>query len=179
MMNIKCRTSGILPDCAVIVATVRALKMHGGGPAVTPGTVLAKEYCEENLHLLQEGVCNLKQHVQNIAGEFNLPIIVAINTFSTDTEKELNIVKEAALSCGASDACVINNHSLGGEGAVSLAKSAPKNHVITIRDINIATGGGYLYPYAGDISTMPGLPTRPAYFDIDIDPETEEIKGLF
>ena len=84
--NIKCRSSGLSPDAAVIVATVRALKMHGGGSPVIPGRPLADEYKTENLDLVQKGFSNLKKQIEN-GVNFGIPIIVAINSFVTDTEK--------------------------------------------------------------------------------------------
>jgi methylenetetrahydrofolate dehydrogenase (NADP+)/methenyltetrahydrofolate cyclohydrolase/formyltetrahydrofolate synthetase len=78
--NIKCRYSGIVPDCAVLVATVRALKMHGGGPRVTAGQPLAAEYTKENVELVEKGVVNLVKHIEN-ARQFGLPVVVAINKF--------------------------------------------------------------------------------------------------
>lgn len=97
--------------------------MHGGGPPVTPGALLPKEYCEENLELLKKGLCNLEQHLENIAHKFQLPVIVAVNSFASDTPAELALVRERSLKAGADDACVITNHSLGGEGAVNLAQA--------------------------------------------------------
>lgn len=79
--NIKCRTSGYKPNAIVLVATVRALKMHGGGPLVTTGSPLAKEYTEENIHLVQRGISNLEKHISN-GVKYGLPVIVAINSHS-------------------------------------------------------------------------------------------------
>lgn len=76
--NIKCRTSGHIPNAVVLVATIRALKMHGGGPAVTPGAVLKKEYVEENLDLLRKGIPNLQKHISN-GCKHGVPVVVAIN----------------------------------------------------------------------------------------------------
>jgi methylenetetrahydrofolate dehydrogenase (NADP+)/methenyltetrahydrofolate cyclohydrolase/formyltetrahydrofolate synthetase len=258
-MHIKARASGLMPDCAVIVATVRALKTHGGGPPVTPGGKLAKEYTEENLELLENGMSNLRRHIENTAVKFNLPVVVAINKFSTDTDAELELIRKVSIAAGAADACVTDHWALGGQGAVDLAKAvmrvcsnsngqsgrflydlngsikskietvvrevygglkveyseraerkirtfeeqglsnlpvciaktqfsfshdaslkgAPTGFTFPIIDIRASVGAGFLYPLAGEIQTMPGLPTRPAYFDIDIDPETEVIDGLF
>ncbi|RWS17122.1 C-1-tetrahydrofolate synthase: cytoplasmic-like protein [Dinothrombium tinctorium] len=257
-INIKCRTSGILPDCVVIVASVRALKMHGGGPTVTPGAPIPKAYQEENLELLKNGLCNLKAHLHNITQHFQLPVVVAINRFTSDTEAELQLVRKEALAAGATDACIADNWAQGGEGAIDLAnavirtceknsmtgrylyderlsikqkieriactiygaesveysevaddkikrfeafgysklpvciakthlslshdpniKGAPSGFRFPIIDIRVAAGAGFVYPLAGTIQTMPGLPTRPAFYDIDIDPDTEEIEGLF
>lgn len=98
--NVKCRASGVKPNAVVLVATVRALKMHGGGPPVTPGSPLKKEYTEENLELLEKGLPNLFQHISN-GGQFGLPVVVAINRHSSDTEAEHNLVRNAALKAGA------------------------------------------------------------------------------
>lgn len=76
--DIKCRSSGNIPNAVVLVATVRALKMHGGGPAVTPGAPLKQEYLEENLQLLEKGLPNLIKHIEN-GNKFGVPVIVAIN----------------------------------------------------------------------------------------------------
>ncbi|NLJ45973.1 MAG: formate--tetrahydrofolate ligase, partial [Treponema sp.] len=95
-VDIKCRASGIYPDAAVLVATVRALKMHGGGPKVVPGKPLAPEYKEENRELLKKGLVNLKAHL-GILRRFGVPAVVAINAFPTDTEAEWDLIKEAAL----------------------------------------------------------------------------------
>lgn len=259
-IHIKSRTSKIMPDCVVIVATIRALKTHGGGPAVNPGTKLAKEYTEENLELLEKGMSNLRRHIENVTKKFQLPAVIAINKFSTDTENELQLVRKQSLEAGAMAACVCDNWALGGDGAVELSKAiietcnqenvglkgrflyeldssiehkittlvkeiyggadvefsevaqdkmkqfealgygnlpvciaktqysfshdaalkgAPTGFTFPILDIRASVGAGFLYPLAGEIQTMPGLPTRPAYFDIDIDTESEVIEGLF
>ena len=84
--DIKCRYSGLIPHCVVLVATVRALKMHGGGPKVTPGRPLAPEYTEENLELLEAGLPNLQAHIEN-ALSFGIPVVVAVNSFKDDTPR--------------------------------------------------------------------------------------------
>ncbi|KAI1279540.1 C-1-tetrahydrofolate synthase, cytoplasmic [Halotydeus destructor] len=257
-VHIKSRASGIMPDCVVIVATVRALKTHGGGPQVVPGAKLPKEYTQEDLNLLKNGLSNLRKHVENITRKFNLPLVVAINKFSTDSDKELEMIKKCSLEAGADAACVTDHFTKGGEGAVELAsaimdvcktnskkgrfiynlncsikekieavvkeiyggngveysekaaekieqyeqlgygkfpiciaktqysfshdaklKGSPTGFKFPIIDVRVSVGAGFVYPLAGEIQTMPGLPTRPAYFDIDIDPETERIEGLF
>lgn len=124
-VDIKCRSSGIMPDAVVIVATVRALKMHGGGPKVTPGKPLATAYTQENIELLKKGVANLEAHLA-IIRKFGLPAVVAINAFPTDTEAEHQIIREAALRAGAVDAVVARNWALGGEGAADLARAVEK-----------------------------------------------------
>ncbi|XP_043482868.1 C-1-tetrahydrofolate synthase, cytoplasmic [Leptopilina heterotoma] len=118
--NIKCRTSGHVPNAVVLVATIRALKMHGGGPAVTPGAVLKKEYVEENLDLLQKGIPNLQKHISN-GCKHGVPVVVAINAHETDTEAELEMVKKAALESGAADAVICTHWAKGGLGAAQLA----------------------------------------------------------
>ncbi|KAG8910430.1 tetrahydrofolate synthase, partial [Tulasnella sp. 408] len=120
--NIKCRTSGLNPDATVIVATTRALKMHGGGPDVTPGKAIPEVYTQENLDMLREGCKNLGKHIEN-AKKFGLKVVVAVNQFSTDTDGELQLVRECALQAGA-DAAVISNHwAKGGAGAKALAEA--------------------------------------------------------
>lgn len=118
-MNIKCRYSGLKPQCAVIVATVRALKMHGGGPQVTAGKPLDKAYVTENLALVEAGCVNLARHISNTKA-YGVNVVVAVNAFSTDTEAELNAVKNAALAAGAFDSVICTHHAHGGKGAVSL-----------------------------------------------------------
>lgn len=255
--NVKCRYSGLTPSAVVIVATVRALKCHGGGPPVALGAPLPDEYTAENLDLLEKGFCNLKKHLQNIA-KFGVPSIVAINQFKHDTDNELSLLRELCLANGASAAVVSNHWALGGEGAVDLAKAvihaaenctpsfrflyplnipieqklttiareiygadrielsakaqqkielytrqgfdaipvcvaktqlslshdgklkgAPSGFVFPIRDICASVGAGFLYALAGDISTMPGLNTRPCIYDIDLDTDTGKVVGLF
>ncbi|MGD9940959.1 MAG: formate--tetrahydrofolate ligase, partial [Clostridia bacterium] len=124
-VDIKCRTSGLFPDAVVVVATVRALKMHGGGPKVSPGKPLAKEYVQENVELVKKGVANLIAHL-GIVGKFGVPAVVAINAFPTDTQAEWDIIKDAAIKAGAVDAVVTRNWSDGGEGAAELAKAVIK-----------------------------------------------------
>lgn len=120
-MNIKCRSSGLKPDCIVIVATVRALKVHGGGPEVKAGAPLAAEYTQENVELLRAGCANLGKHIEN-ARSYGLPVVVAINKMSSDSDKEHEVIKEEAIKYGAMDAIVSNHWEEGGKGAVDLAK---------------------------------------------------------
>ena len=254
-MDIKCRASGIMPDAVVLVATVRALKMHGGGPKVTPGKPLSTAYTQENLDLLRKGIANLEAHLA-IIRKFGLPAVVAINSFPTDTAAEHELVRQAALKAGASDAVVAKNWALGGEGAADLAravdkaasapsqvkllyplemsikekietiaheiygagsityteeaneaiakftslgygnlpicmaktqyslshdpavKGAPKGYSFPVKDLRLAAGAGFIYPLTGEISTMPGLPSVPAYMGMDIDTTTGMITGL-
>ena len=255
-MNIKCRASGLRPSCVVLVATVRALKMHGGGPKVVAGKPLAPEYTEENLDLLAKGLANLTAHITN-ARRFGVPVVVAINRFTTDTEAEIELIRKAALAVRADDAIPSTHWADGGAGAVALAKAViaacgkpsnfkflyplewdikkkietiatqiygadgvdytpeaeakvelytrlgfdklpicmakthlslshdpalkgvPRNFRLPVRDIRASVGAGFLYPLCGDMRTMPGLPTRPGYFDVDLDLETGKVKGLF
>ncbi|KAJ1668118.1 tetrahydrofolate synthase [Coemansia sp. RSA 1813] len=259
-VNIKCRASGLVPDVAVIVATVRALKMHGGGPDVVPGKPLADEYTQENLALLEKGFENLRRHIENVR-KIGIPAIVAVNAFATDTDAELQLVRTLACQAGAYDAVPTHLWAKGGAGAVDLAdavvrccntapaneegfrflydaamsikqkietiakqfyrassvsfsdeaerkieqftasgwdkmpvcmaktqysfsadpalKGAPDGFDLPIRDIRASLGAGFIYPLCGAMQTLPGLPTRPCFYDIDIDAETGDIVGLF
>ena len=254
--NIKCRTSGLTPDAVVLVATVRAIKMHGGGPPVVAGTPLHDDYKNENLELLEAGFCNLRKQIAN-ANLFGVPVVVAINVFHTDTENELLHLQRLARQNGAFDAVLCRHWAEGGKGAKELAlavekacneksnfkflydvkepiekkietiakeiygadgieispdaqkaidrykkqgfndlpicmakthlsfssnpalKGAPTGFMIPIRDVRASVGAGFLFPLVGTMTTMPGLPTRPCFYDIDIDLETEAIHGLF
>ncbi len=255
--NIKCRYSGLIPNAVVMVATVRALKMHGGGPKVVAGKPLDHAYTNENLDLLRAGLGNLLAHI-GIARKFGVPVVVAINRFATDTEAELNLIRKVAVEeGGAEDAVICNHWALGGEGARELAeavvraaekpsqfhflypldlpikekieiiarevygadgvdyeplaeqriaeytrlgfdrlpicmakthlslshdanlKGVPRGFRIPVRDIRASVGAGFLYPLLGTMSTMPGLPTRPAFYDVDLDLETGRVIGLF
>jgi len=120
--DIKCRYSGLIPNAVVLVATVRALKMHGGGPKVTPGAPLDKAYTEENLELLKAGLGNLGVHIKN-ALSFGIPVVVAVNSFTTDTDAELEMVREYAVSMGAEDSVVTKHWAEGGDGAAKLAEA--------------------------------------------------------
>jgi methylenetetrahydrofolate dehydrogenase (NADP+)/methenyltetrahydrofolate cyclohydrolase/formyltetrahydrofolate synthetase len=119
--NIKCRSSGLVPDVVVVVATVRALKVHGGGPEITPGGALHEIYRTENIDILRKGCVNLRKHISN-AREYGIPVVVAINKFETDTEAEIAVVREEALAAGAMDAIPANHWAEGGQGAVDLAR---------------------------------------------------------
>jgi formyltetrahydrofolate synthetase len=255
-MNIKCRYSGLIPSVVVLVATVRALKMHGGGPKVVAGKPLDPAYTSENLELLSAGMENLLHHIK-ITRKFGIPVVVAINRFLTDTPKELELIRKAAIEQGGAENAVICEHwEKGGEGAVDLAnavikaaeipsqfeflypleisikekietiareiygadgvdylpeaeerianytrlgfdklpicmakthlslshdatlKGVPRGFRIPIRDVRASVGAGFLYPLLGTMSTMPGLPTRPMFMEIDIETETGRIIGL-
>ena len=117
--NIKCRLSGLIPNCAVIVATVRALKMHGGGPKVVPGKPLDAAYAVENLELVEKGCANLVAHIETVKKSGVNPV-VCINNFHTDTKDEIDIVRKTAEEAGARVA--VSEHWLkGGAGALELA----------------------------------------------------------
>ncbi|MGH7163622.1 MAG: formate--tetrahydrofolate ligase, partial [Planctomycetota bacterium] len=119
-MHIKCRASGLRPDCAVVVATIRALKMHGGCGKVVAGRPLPPELTSENLDALEKGAVNLAAHVR-IVGLFGVPAVVAINRFTTDTESEVRLVRKIAIEAGAEAAVSTDHWAKGGEGAVELA----------------------------------------------------------
>ncbi len=254
--DIKCRYSGLIPSVVVLVATVRALKMHGGGPKVVAGKPLDPAYTDENLDLLRAGVGNLQHHIKN-ALKFGIPVVVAVNSFATDTPAEIELVRQAALEAGAEDSVVATHWAHGGAGAVELAKAVlkaaekpsnfkflypldipikekieiickeiygadgveylpeaeakidlytrlgfdklpicmakthlslshdpnlkgvPKGFVVPIRDIRASVGAGFLYPLVGEMRTMPGLPARPVFYDVDLDLETGRVVGLF
>jgi formate--tetrahydrofolate ligase len=129
--NIKCRMSGLTPNAVVIVATVRALKMHGGGPTVKPGLPLSKEYTTENLELVEKGCENLIAHIDTVKQSGVRPV-VCINSFHTDTKAEIDLVRKIAEKNGALAA--VSEHWLkGGDGAIELAEAvieacSEKNH---------------------------------------------------
>ena len=130
--NIKCRASGLVPDVVVVVATVRALKVHGGGPPIAPGAALDPVYKQENVDILRAGCVNLGKHIRN-AKAYGIPVVVAINKFSTDTDAEIAVIREEAIAAGAEDAILANHWAEGGKGAVDLGKGViaasekPKN----------------------------------------------------
>ena len=123
--NMKCRASGLKPNCAVIVATVRALKMHGGGPPVMAGKPLSQEYVQENVELVAKGTANLVRHIEN-AKKFGVNVVVAINKFKTDTEAEIAAVRQASLAAGAFDAVMSNHWAEGGAGALALGQAVSR-----------------------------------------------------
>ncbi len=117
--NVKCRLSGLTPHVAVLVTTIRALKMHGGGPRVTPGLPLPDEYTKENVKLVEKGLGNMLHHI-NIIKTAGINPVVCINAFHTDTKDEIAVVRRAAEQAGAR--CAVSEHWLkGGEGALELA----------------------------------------------------------
>jgi methylenetetrahydrofolate dehydrogenase (NADP+)/methenyltetrahydrofolate cyclohydrolase/formyltetrahydrofolate synthetase len=254
--DIKCRYSGLIPQVVVMVATVRALKMHGGGPKVVAGKPLDYAYTTENLDLLRKGLPNLQHHIRN-AKKYGINVVVAVNSFKDDTEAEVDLIRDAAIAAGAEDAVVCRHWMEGGKGAVGLAeavvaaaekptqfkflypldwsikqkieyickeiygadgveylpdaeqkielytklgfdklplcmakthlslshdpalKGVPKGYKIPIRDIRASVGAGFLYPLLGEMRTMPGLPTRPVFYDVDLDLKTGRVVGLF
>lgn len=244
-LDIKCRKGGLTPNCVVIVATVRALKHHGG----------AKELSEENLEALEKGIANLDKHIENMK-KYNLPVVVAINRFVSDTEKELEFIDR---HCKAQDVPVAlcEVWAKGGEGGMALAQEVlaqlekgtdnytplydldlsikekiekiakeiygadgvefvgsakkmlktidelgygklpvcmsktqkslsdnaallgrPTGFTVSIKELRISAGAGFIVAMAGDIIDMPGLPKKPAAESIDID-ENGKIEGLF
>ena len=119
--NVKCRLSGLTPHVSVVVATIRALKMHGGGPAVRPGRPLPKEYTEENLELLEKGCANLFHHVNNVKKSGIKPV-VCINKFYTDTDAEVALIRKLCEEQGVR--CALSEHwQYGGDGAIELAQA--------------------------------------------------------
>jgi formate--tetrahydrofolate ligase len=120
--DIKCRASGLRPDAAVIVATVRALKMHGGVGRIVAGKPLDPALTSENPDAVRAGGANLTAQIENVLA-FNVPVVVAINTFPTDTPAEIEAVREVALASGARDAVVARHFTDGGAGAEDLARA--------------------------------------------------------
>jgi formyltetrahydrofolate synthetase len=253
--NIKCRYSGLSPNCVVLVATIRALKMHGGGPKVVAGKPLAHEYTQENLELLEKGCSNLLRLIAN-ARSFGIPVVVAVNRFKDDTTAEIDLVRRVSIEAGAESAVMSDHWAQGGAGAVDLAKAvvaacdkpgefrflypldmsikqkietivvkmyggagaeyspeaekkielytrqgfdklpicmakthlslshdpnlkgAPTGFIVPVRDVRASVGAGFLYPLLGTMSTMPGLSTRPGYYEIDLDVNTGRVIGL-
>jgi formyltetrahydrofolate synthetase len=137
--NLKCRMSGLTPNAVVIVATVRALKMHGGGPAVKPGIPLSEEYTSENLELVEKGCENLVAHIETVKKSGVRPV-VCINSFHTDTKAEIEFVRKIADQNGALAA--VSQHWLkGGAGAIELAEAVieacnEKNHFKFLYDLD-------------------------------------------
>ena len=246
-LDIKCRAAGFHPDAVVIVATVRALKYHGGVPKA--------ELNSENLEALEKGLPNLLQHVDNVKNVYGLPCVVAINAFPTDTKAELDLVESKCRELGV-NVRLSEVWAKGGEGGLALAEEvvrlcdepnhfqfvydvndsiedklnaiatkvyhadgvviaasakkqlkqltelgfdklpicmaktqfsfsddasklgAPRGFKITVRDLKVNAGAGFLVAKTGDIMTMPGLPKVPAAENIDVD-ETGKITGLF
>lgn len=121
-MDIKCRVSGLKPDCVVLVATARALKMHGGAGKVVAGKPLPPELTSENLPALERGCANLARQIQN-ARKFGVPVVVAINHFTTDTPAEIDLIRQKAVEAGAEGAYLSDVWARGGAGGVELAEA--------------------------------------------------------
>ncbi|MDR7497233.1 MAG: formate--tetrahydrofolate ligase [Armatimonadota bacterium] len=143
MVHIKCRASGLVVDLAVLVATVRALKMHGGVGHISPGRPLPRELLEEDVAAVVRGCENLAAHIANLR-RFGLPVVVAINRFPADTAAELEAIRAAALEAGAAAAVPSDAHMAGGAGSVELAEAV------------VAAAGGerrmrFLYPLEASI----------------------------
>jgi formate--tetrahydrofolate ligase len=253
--DIKCRASGLAPDAAVVVATVRALKMHGGVGRIVAGKPLDPALLEENVAAVRTGSANLAKQIENVR-LFGVPAVVAINSFPTDTPAEVEAIREVALEAGAHAAVVATHFTDGGRGAAALAeavwaaaaegstfkllypddaplgekihtiatkvygaigiellpaarkalklyedlgfghlpvcmaktqyslsddanlKGRPSGFTVTIRDIRLSAGAGFITPLCGEMRTMPGLPSRPGGEKIDIDADGN-IVGLF
>jgi formate--tetrahydrofolate ligase len=254
--DIKCRASGLRPDAAVVVATIRALKMHGGVGRIVAGKPLDPALLESNPDAVRRGGANLAAQLDNVAA-FGVPAVVAINTFPTDTPAEIAAVREVALAAGARDAVVARHFTDGGAGAEDLARAVwaaaeegapdfallypddaslrdkieaiavriygaqgvdfapaaakqlaayeamgfgplpvcmaktqyslshdpkllgrPSGFRVPIREVQLSAGAGFVTPLAGNMRTMPGLPSRPGGERIDIDADGNVV-GLF
>lgn len=123
--NIKCRIGGLVPNAVVIVCSVRALKMHSGRFKVVAGKPLKENLLKEDIDAVEQGAVNLEKHIENIR-LFGLPVVVAINRFTTDTDKEIEAVRKKALAAGADDAVVSDVWARGGEGGMDLARAVIK-----------------------------------------------------
>ncbi len=137
--DIKCRASGLRPDAAVVVATVRALKMHGGVGRIVAGKPLDPAFATENVEAVRAGAANLAKQIENVLA-FHVPAVVAINVFPTDTAAEIEAVREAALAAGARDAVIATHFTDGGAGAAALAEAVWEAARIGAPDF------GFLYP---------------------------------
>jgi formate--tetrahydrofolate ligase len=120
--DIKCRASGLVPDAAVVVATVRALKMHGGVGRIVAGKPLDPALLEENVDAVRRGAANLAKQIENVT-MFGVSAVVAINSFPTDTQAEIEAIREVSLAAGARDAVVATHFANGGDGATALAEA--------------------------------------------------------
>ncbi|PIV53502.1 MAG: formate--tetrahydrofolate ligase [Elusimicrobia bacterium CG02_land_8_20_14_3_00_37_13] len=124
-LNIKCRYSGLVPNCIVMVCTVRALKMHSGKFTVVAGRPLPEELVKENIPAIEEGICNLEKQIEN-AKLHGVPVVVAINRFTTDTDKEIEFIRKKSIDAGAEDAVLSEVWEKGGEGGKKLAEAVVK-----------------------------------------------------
>jgi len=123
--DIKCRASGLVPNAVVIVSTIRALKMHSGKFNVVAGKPLDKGLIQENLGALEEGFCNLQKHIENLR-LFGVPVVVAVNKFTTDTDKEIDLIIRKSKQAGADDCVLSEVWAKGSEGGLDLAKAVLK-----------------------------------------------------
>ncbi|MGI8829395.1 MAG: formate--tetrahydrofolate ligase, partial [Candidatus Limnocylindria bacterium] len=137
--DIKCRASGLRPDAAVMVATIRALKMHGGVGKIVAGAALDAAFSIEDVAAVRAGAVNLAKQIENVLA-FNVPVVVAINVFPTDTPAEIEAVREAALAAGARDAVIATHFTDGGAGAEALAASVWETAQVGAPDFR------FLYP---------------------------------
>jgi formyltetrahydrofolate synthetase len=171
--DIKCRESGLAPDCAVLVATVRALKMHGGGPKVIAGRPLASVYTAENLELLENGCANLVRHIENVH-KSGIPVVVAVNRFSTDTDAEVALLRTIAIAAGAEDAVVSEHFSEGGAGAVALGKAV-------VAACQLPNDFHFLYPAEASIKEKIECIAREVYgaAGVEYSPEAEKKIDLY
>ena len=139
--DIKCRASGLVPDAAVVVCSIRALKAHIGRFKIVAGMPLDTCLEREDIQAIEEGICNLEKQIENVSG-FGIPVVVAINRFSCDTDKEIDFVRRQALACGAYDCCVSEVFSKGSKGGLELARaviraSKEKNNFRFLYPLNI------------------------------------------
>ena len=156
--NIKCRASGLRPSCAVVVCTVRALKLHSNeAPKVVAGSALAKEYCEENLPLVEKGACNLLAHIKNVSAH-GVRVVVAINRFHTDTDAEVALIAKLAKAGGAFDAVEASHFAHGGAGAAALGRA-----VMAACETANTANFKFLYPSTASIKQKIEAIVRGAY----------------
>ena len=172
-MDIKCRVSGLAPDCVVLVATVRALKMHGGLGQVVPGRPLPKELTTENLEYLERGAENLRAHI-GIVKRFGVPVVVCVNSFSTDTDREIALIQRIAKDAGAEDAVSSDHWAKGGAGARELAEAV-------IRAAEQPSDFRFLYPLDIPIKEKIATIARDVYGadGVDYSPEAEAKVKLY
>ncbi|KAG0673094.1 mitochondrial C1- tetrahydrofolate synthase precursor [Pichia californica] len=147
--NIKCRSSGLKPNVVVLVATTRALKLHGGAPDVKPGQTLPDVYVSENIEFVRKGASsNLRKQIEN-ASSYGAPVVVAINKFATDSDKEIECIREEAIKAGAFEAVESDHWSKGGAGAIELAKSVVRATIE--KPIDETTPPNFLYKLDGSL----------------------------
>ncbi|PIV57373.1 formate--tetrahydrofolate ligase [Candidatus Desantisbacteria bacterium CG02_land_8_20_14_3_00_49_13] len=172
-MNIKCRCSGLVPNCVVIVCTVRALKMHSGKFTMVAGKPLDEGLVRENLQALEEGMCNLRKHIEN-AKLFGVPVVVAVNRFTTDTDNEISLIRKRAVEAGAEDAVLSEVWAKGGEGGRELAQAV-------VRACEKKTDFKFLYPLDVPIKEKIGAIAVKIYGakDVSYSPAAEEKIKLY